>query len=457
MASRTSAGLGTVITISVMALLILTLFIAAVWAYSQMTRARVDLAAAENTFNEVITPSESGSAAVRGYLDRAGRERQSLTGYLISELRSTMTTAAGNADLSHEQLTQRVQGTTELEGGSLLARVDRLQARLAQADRARTEAEAARDRAAEDLRNEANRIRQVENELRQGTARNTASLDDYREGVENYQARIDEFIRDFRADLASLKDEQRGESDAFQDVIAQLEQDILVLRDRLERASGVARPEVLRPTDEFALVDGEVVATQSAQNTVTISLGARQKVTVGLTFSVYADASAIRPDDAGNYPQGKAALEVIAVQDNTATARVVRSTQGNPIVPGDVIANPLFDPDKVYKFIVYGNFDTDRDGTATRFEADRIESLIRQWGGQTVDEITGDLDFLVLGRQPVLPPQPGPGAPLEAVQEYVRLQNIVQRYNDLFDRAERTNIPVLNENRLYTLIGAFPR
>ncbi len=457
MASRTSTSVAMGIALTIFILLSVTLFVLTMVFYSQTQAARRDLRLVEDQQNEIIRSSERGAASVQGYLDRASGERQSLTGYLINQLRSTMSTAAGNADLTHEQLTERVQSTTELDGGSLLARVDRLQSRLTQADRARTEAEAARDRAAADLRNEADRIRQLENELRQGAARNTASLDDYREGVETYQARIDEFIRDFRADLANLKDEQQGETEGFQDTIAQLEQDILVLRDRLNQAQGVTRPEVLRPTDEFALVDGEVVATQPAQNTVTISLGSRQKVTIGLTFSVYADASAIRPDASGNYPQGKAALEIIAVQDTTATARVVRSTQGNPIVPGDVIANPLFDPDKVYKFIVYGNFDTNRDGNATRFEADRLESLIRQWGGQTVEEITGDLDFLVLGRQPVLPPQPGPGAPLEAVQEYVRLQNIVQRYNDLYDRAERTNIPVLNENRLYTLIGAFPR
>ena len=51
---------------------------------------------------------------------------------------------------------------------------------------------------------------------------------------------------------------------------------------------------------------------------------------------------------------------------------------------------------------------------------------------------------------------PGPDAPWEVLQEYVRLQRIVKRYDELFDRAIASSIPVLNENRLYTLLGSIP-
>jgi soluble cytochrome b562 len=454
MASRTSTGMAMGITVTIFIVLSVTLFVLTMVFYSQAQDARRDLRLVEDQQDEIIAPSERGAASVQGYLDRANQERESLVGYLISELRDTMTTASGNADLTHAQLIERLGG----EGaGSMVARLDRLTSQLTNETRARTDAEAARDRAAEDLRAEAQRIQVLENELRQGQARTDADIQNFAGGVQDYQQKIDDFLARVQDEVDQLKREQSDEVGEYQDDIAQLEQDILVLRDRLQRASGVARPEVFRPTDEFALVDAEIVAVQPADNAVTLSIGARQKVSIGMTFAVYAEPSQIRPDDAGNYPQGKAVLEVIRVDDTTSTARVIRATQGNPSVVGDVVANPLYDPDRVYKFLVYGNFDTDRDGRATRFEADRLASLIRQWGGQTVNEITGDLDFLVLGRQPVLPPQPGPGAPLEAVQEYVRLQNIVNRYEQLFQRAERTNIPVLNENRLYTLIGAFPR
>ena len=71
-------------------------------------------------------------------------------------------------------------------------------------------------------------------------------------------------------------------------------------------------------------------------------------------------------------------------------------------------------------------------------------------------DLQGDVDFLVLGERPVLPPRPGNDAPLELVQEYIRLDRIVQRYDRLLEQARATSLPVLNENRLYTLLGASP-
>lgn len=457
MASRSSVSVLMGITITIFGVLALAGFITTVVFLAAKQEAERDFRELESQQSEIIASSERGNSTVERYLTEAGSARQSLTGYLIEELQGAMATAGGNANLSTEQLAERIAGTTELAGGSLLSRVDRLQSQLASESRAREEAEAARDRAAEDLRAEAERIRRLENELRLAQERTKGQIDQAFGGIQGYEQRIEDVIADIEAQVTDLQADHAAETRENQDRIAALEQDILVLRDRLERASGIARPEVFRPTDEFALVDAEVVATQPELGTVTLSVGANDKVSIGLTFSVFSDASVIRPNAEGNYPRGKATLEVIRVTPTSATARVLSASQGNPIVEGDVVANPLYDPDKVYKFVVYGNFDTNRDGRATRFEADRVESLIRQWGGTTVDDISGDLDFLVLGRQPVLPPQPGPGAPLAAVQEYVRLQSIVSRYEQLFARAQRTNIPVLNENRLYTLIGAFPR
>lgn len=457
MASRTSTGLSMGITLTIFILLAVAGFVTTMVFFAAKQAAERDLRDLQAEQSEIIAGAERGNSTVQAYLDRAGDARQSLVGYLISELQASMATAGGNANLTHAQLTERISSSTELSGGSLLDRVDRLQARLASEERAREEAEGARDRAAEDLRAEAERIRGLEEELRRDQDRTQGQIDQAFDGITAYERGVQDVIANVEARVTDLEAEQSAETAEYQDRIAALEQDILVLRDRLERASGIARPEVFRPTDEFALVDAQVVAVQPQENAVTLSIGSNQKVTIGLTFSVYSDANVIRPDADGNYPRGKATLEVIRVTPTSATARILNASQGNPVVAGDVVANPLYDPDKVYKFVVYGNFDTNRDGRATRFEADRVASLVRQWGGTTVDDITGDLDFLVLGRQPVLPPQPGPGAPLEAVQEYVRLQSIVSRYEELFERAQRTNIPVLNENRLYTLIGAFPR
>ena len=172
-----------------------------------------------------------------------------------------------------------------------------------------------------------------------------------------------------------------------------------------------------------------------------------------MNFAVYGDETQIRPDAEGNYPQGKGAVEVVNVGETSSRCRVLFERAGNPIVPGDVIANAVYDPNKVYKFLVAGNFDTNGDGNRTPGERTEVSALIEEWGGETTEELTGDIDFLVLGEPPVLPPPPGIATPIEIVEIYIRKENELKRYNELFEAAQRTSIPVLNENRLYTLIG----
>jgi hypothetical protein len=62
-----------------------------------------------------------------------------------------------------------------------------------------------------------------------------------------------------------------------------------------------------------------------------------------------------------------------------------------------------------------------------------------------------------MGGRPVLPPRPGADAPLEVALEFTRRFRDVERYDNLLREATATGIPVLNENRLYTLTGKTPR
>ena len=62
----------------------------------------------------------------------------------------------------------------------------------------------------------------------------------------------------------------------------------------------------------------------------------------------------------------------------------------------------------------------------------------------------------MLGSKPVLPPKPTPDQPIEVMQEYIRQDKVVQRYDALYKQAISSSVPILNENRLYTLIGKVP-
>jgi len=196
-----------------------------------------------------------------------------------------------------------------------------------------------------------------------------------------------------------------------------------------------------------------VLAVVDADGTVYINRGRNDRIVLGMSFEVYGDASQIKRTADGDYSRGKASLEVIRLDDNSATCRVTRATRGNPVTKGDVIANALYDPHKTYSFLVFGNFDADRDGRSTPTEAGEVKAIITGWGGRLADSLSGDVDFLVLGTRPVVPPQPPADAPTALLQEFIRQRNIAREYDRLFEQAAATSIPVLNENRLRTLIG----
>ena len=95
-------------------------------------------------------------------------------------------------------------------------------------------------------------------------------------------------------------------------------------------------------------------------------------------------------------------------------------------------------------------------GLASQAEADlrAFEEQARAWPQvRSCHMLSGEVDFLVLGSRPVVPPQPSADAPVAVVQEFIRLRNIAREYDKLFEQAAATSIPVLNENRLRTLIG----
>jgi hypothetical protein len=165
--------------------------------------------------------------------------------------------------------------------------------------------------------------------------------------------------------------------------------------------------------------------------------------------------NAIRPMEDGTMPRGKASLEVIKVGDTTSTCKITRAIPGRPVLRNDVIANAVYDPTYKFKFLIHGKFDVDGDGRASEAEARYLESLVLEWGGTIVsgDQIPGDLDFLVLGLKPTEPPPLRVNAAEVEMEIYITRRQEVETYERLFRQASEAQIPVLNANRFFILIG----
>ena len=190
-----------------------------------------------------------------------------------------------------------------------------------------------------------------------------------------------------------------------------------------------------------------------------ISIGSKQRVQPGMTFDVYDSASAIQYNPStGDLIPGKARVQVLKVEENTSTARVIPENtryapRPRPIVKDDVIANVIFSPDYRYKFLVHGKFDIDNDGNATAAEAEFVRGRIKSWGGDVVegDTLRGDLDFIVMGVQPLKPLDLSSDADEGQYTSHFDQKKAFETYQTLFNEAQTARVPVLNWNRMQVL------
>jgi hypothetical protein len=457
MASRSSAGIGVGITITLLGVLSLALFITTIVFLSKYNAAQRQLTQNLAEREDYITQQELQSDAIQRYKDAAKKGgRRSVVGFLDKSLRDTMASASGSPNDSYDQLTEKLKAIPGAESNNLIAVVRDRDAKVTDLNTKLEQSNKERQTALADLANEVERVKQINAAHQKTVDTMNADIDRYKAEVETYRNQTND-AKTFMEKRVQEEIEKRAQSEsALNEKNRNLESENLNLKDQLSKLREGNKRNILQPKSEMALVDGEVVGLNQAANTVVISRGARDKVILGMTFGVYSDAAAINVDAGGNYPRPKATLEVINVGDTSSTCRITAETKGNPVIRGDVIANALYDPNKVYTFLVYGNFDANGDGTATPAEADDIKAMITAWNGKVTDTLSGNVDFLVLGERPQLPPPPSADAPTPVVNNYMHMRDLAQKYDRLLEQAASTSLPILNQNRLFTLIGRRP-
>ena len=407
--------------------------------YTQIKQAEDGQAKAETELREYVNKGQDGPA-LAGWVANA-RESGSISAFRAM---------ANELDDQAAVIASRDRKITELEAVRDEANRGIESAQQAVADR---DAQLARQQAQMQgaMQELQDRARQVEAQLSQLSAeRDTLSKtlqDTMLDANASAQHQIDGLndqlgtIENEMAELLLAMDEQAG-------YVAYLEE---LNRDKIEL------PEVASP-------DGEVLSVFNSGSQLFINRGRRQGILLGMTFEVFEASDVIRLSDAGAV-RGKATVEVYDIQDDTATCRVVRGGRGGQITPGDHVANLVYDPDKVFAFFVYGDFDIEYDGGDS--DLGRIQALITDWGGELVrlqaDEdgltiLSPEVDFVVLGAQPEFPEEPDDSnfdpEVIQAWQAKVREYEI---YQALLDDAQKLRIPVLNQNRFMDLVGYYVR
>jgi len=217
----------------------------------------------------------------------------------------------------------------------------------------------------------------------------------------------------------------------------------------LQKQVQALKPGTFDPYAILTSADGRILRAIPGSDVVYVNLGSTDRIRPGMGFEVFSPTHA-----AASGLRGKASLEVVTVMEQTAECRVTRRVPGQPIIEGDVVVNIAYERGRLPKFVVRGDFDLDYDGVVDYNGLEEVTALIRQWGGQVVDDLDESVDFVVIG----LPPS-GPGLkPNQHVSDVVRdqaLQKELERsqFRALVERAQKMFIPVITQNQFLFLTG----
>ena len=203
--------------------------------------------------------------------------------------------------------------------------------------------------------------------------------------------------------------------------------------------------------------DGQIVRLPG-NNLAVINLGLGDQVVQGMTFEVYDKHNGVPALGAdgtreGEMPSGKASLEVVRIGPGFSECRIIRKEQGHNLVQGDLIVNLVYDKTQKYNFVVYGDFDLDRDGRASAGDAEVIRRLITQWGGNVVNDVNVNTDFIVMGVEPKVEAAPAADAGAVEIAAHQRAVAALDRYLAVRKQAMDLNIPILNQNRFLNFVG----
>ncbi|MGH7214304.1 MAG: hypothetical protein ACREIT_06030, partial [Tepidisphaeraceae bacterium] len=278
----------------------------------------------------------------------------------------------------------------------------------------------------------------------------------YTSAADSNTAAVADVTKNFDAAQASYAETTNKLNTEIQNrdtTIARQLKEIEILRTKL----GLIRP----PTDGPIIRDPDGrIARIPGNGIVFIDLGAGDHITPGMTFEVYDKNEGVpglpaAADDA-TLPEGKASIEVTRVGATASEARIVKQRRGTQLTEGDLINNLVYNPNTTFKFVVFGNFDMDQNNVATPGDAEIVKRLVTQWGGNLQDQVNVDTDFLVLGKEPVLPiftPEELDDASNKA--KYDAAVREADEYTELRGKAQQLNIPILNQNRFLYYVGYF--
>ena len=191
--------------------------------------------------------------------------------------------------------------------------------------------------------------------------------------------------------------------------------------------------------------DGKVIRVASALDVVFIDKGSNDGLTNNRKFSIY-DQSVTNFETA----KSKASIEVVSVGPFRSEARITEENPVDPILRGDYILTPVWDPGFRLKIALAGRFDLDGD----RYDdTEKLIRLVERNGGDVVarhddkGKITGKISpevrYLVRGNEPLI----------DGGEEDVNAGKILTALRELEDEAKKNSVQVIDLQKLLNRMG----
>lgn len=466
MAARSGSVGGMLYSLIIFVFLFVICLALTILFYTRAEEQRQLTIAAEEAAKTLRSRVEAETEDYKTLLAQAQESDRSLYGEMIVQRQRIHRLVTGNGQNSVDQVAQALKAIGVIDGENTAIGV---------VQDARGKAAAARD----ELAKTQAIIKQLGDRLDESKARYDAITAAHQEELANRKAVIDQLQQRLTQYEQSSDAERQQVVDQLTKAREQATLDLQAKEAELRsRDAVIAQKDVrirelvaalrdLMPTspDPTLEPDGKIIGVSPEDNMVYINLGEKDRVILGMNFEVY-DARTgpqleeVRPGEiATRLKRGKATLEVIRIDDNTCTCRIIRRGYGQRVAVGDTIANLAYDKKRVYKFFIYGDFDLNYDGKSEPGDFDLIVSLVKQWGGKVYegDKMPLDTDFLVLGMEPQLPKASGETFDPEKVREAEQKRAAWEKYQRVGTQASELSVPVLNQNRFMTLMGYFRR
>lgn len=193
--------------------------------------------------------------------------------------------------------------------------------------------------------------------------------------------------------IAGLFDKGQAEKKDLEDQINRLTQTVQNQSKKLEEMTSTS----------FARPDGSVIQVQQSNGILWINLGNSDGLRRQQTFSVYdkdeTDFETAKP---------KGTIEVTSVdQPKMAQARIMSDEISDPILPGDIVFSPTWQPGQRLHFALAGALDIDEDGRADNrkvrdlitLNGGIIDAEVDEKGGRT-GSVSLQTRYIVVGDRP---------------------------------------------------------